>query len=220
VGLRLPHEFSGLPLGERLHVLLRQRTAPLERVARAVPIGKVADVGCGHGLLTLLLARSPERSVFAVDPDERKVRWARQALAGHANVTLAVGCIEELGAAHAGSFDAVVVCDVLYLLPPAQWPAFFRTARALLRPGGLLVLKEVEADRSWKHAKALAQEWVMVKLLRRTRSSGAVSLASRSRMTALLAEAGFGVERVESLGAGYTTPHVLYVARTPEGGAG
>jgi 2-polyprenyl-6-hydroxyphenyl methylase/3-demethylubiquinone-9 3-methyltransferase len=220
VGLRVPQEFSRLPLRERFHVLMRQVTAPLERVVSAVPMGKVADVGCGHGLLTAMLARSPSRSVVSVDPDERKVRWARMALAGRSNVTLAVGRIEDLAVEHEGSFDAVVVCDVLYLLPTAQWLAFLRTARELLRPGGVLVLKEVEADGSWKHGKALAQEWVMVRVLGRTQGSGALALAPRARMTALLEEAGFRVDRVEPLGKGFTTPHVLYVARALVEGAG
>ena len=48
--------FSHLPPAERFHVHARAASAPLEAVASRVPSGgAVADVGCGHGLLTALL---------------------------------------------------------------------------------------------------------------------------------------------------------------------
>lgn len=206
--------YSALPAAERFHVHARASSAPLLAVAARTPGGTVADIGCGHGLLSALLAvADPRRTVRGVDPDPRKVAWARQALAGLPNVRLAEGTVEETLATEApGAFDAAVVCDVLYLLPEAKWPAFLRTVHGLLKPGGRFLLKEVEGDGSWKHRKALAQEWVMVSLLGRTKASGGMALKPRAEMTRLLADAGFAVGEVVDLGRGYTTPHVLYVA--------
>jgi 2-polyprenyl-6-hydroxyphenyl methylase/3-demethylubiquinone-9 3-methyltransferase len=206
--------YSALPSAERFHVHARASSAPLLAVAARTPGGAVADIGCGHGLLSALLAvADPRRTVRGVDPDPRKVAWARQALAGLSSVRLSEGTVEETLAAEApGVFDAAVVCDVLYLLPEAKWPAFLRTVHGLLKPGGRFLLKEVEGDGSWKHRKALAQEWVMVSLLGRTKASGGMALKPRAEMTRLLADAGFSVGEVADLGRGYTTPHVLYVA--------
>ncbi|MBZ4394961.1 class I SAM-dependent methyltransferase [Myxococcus sp. MISCRS1] len=207
--------YSRLPAAERFHVHARASSAPLLAVVERMPAGgTVADIGCGHGLLSALLALSdPKREVHAVDPDPRKVGWAREALAGLPRVKLAEGTLEEvLAPALPGTCEAAVVCDVLYLLPEEKWPGFLRTARGLLRPGGRLLLKEVEGDGSWKHRKALAQEWVMVSLLGRTKASGGMVLKPRSAMRALLEDAGFTVREVVDLGRGYTTPHVLYVA--------
>ncbi|WP_164012900.1 class I SAM-dependent methyltransferase [Pyxidicoccus trucidator] len=206
--------YSVLPAAERFHVHARASSAPLLAVASRTPGGTVADIGCGHGLLSALLAvADPRRTVRGVDPDPRKVAWARQALAGLPNVQLAEGTVEETLATEApGTFDGAVVCDVLYLLPEAKWPAFLRTVHSLLKPGGRFLLKEVEGDGSWKHRKALAQEWVMVSLLGRTKASGGMALKPRAEMTRLLEDAGFAVGEVVDLGRGYTTPHVLYVA--------
>jgi cyclopropane fatty-acyl-phospholipid synthase-like methyltransferase len=206
--------YSALPGAERFHVHARASSAPLLAVASRTPGGTVADIGCGHGLLTALLALAdPRRTVRGVDPDPRKVAWARQALSGLPNVWLAEGTVEQTLATEApGTFDAAIVCDVLYLLPEAKWPAFLRTVHGLLKPGGRFLLKEVEGDGSWKHRKALAQEWVMVSLLGRTKASGGMALKPRAEMTRLLADAGFTVGEVADLGRGYTTPHVLYVA--------
>src|SRR4051812_17407510 len=71
--------FSELPLKERLFVRARDFSAPLGELARRAPSGFVADIGCGHGLLTTLLAQGrSDRRVLGVDPDARKIEWARR----------------------------------------------------------------------------------------------------------------------------------------------
>lgn len=205
--------YAHLPASERFHVHARASSAPLLAVASRVPSGTVADIGCGHGLLSAVMALAvPERRVLGVDLDERKVHWAKQALSGLPNVTLDVGSVEELSRTQPNTLDAVVVCDVLYLLPDEKWPGFLQSVRGLLKPGGRFLLKEVEGDRSWKHAKALAQEWVMVSLLGRTKASGGMVLKPRVDGVRLLRDAGFEVREVVGLGEGYTTPHLLYDA--------
>jgi len=211
--------FSHLPLSERFHVHARAFSAPLEAVASRVPAGgRVADVGCGHGLLSALLALGDSRRiVHGVDPDPRKIEWARGGPGRLPNVRAEVGTVESLAEQHAGQFDAVVVSDVLYLLPVERWPGFLREARRLLRPGGRLLLKEAEGDLSWKHLKCLAQEVVMVKLLGRTKAGGALVLQPREAMRALLRQAGFTPRETVELGEGYSTPHILYVAEATAG---
>jgi 2-polyprenyl-6-hydroxyphenyl methylase/3-demethylubiquinone-9 3-methyltransferase len=192
----------------------RAFSAPLEAVAAQVPSGgRVAEVGCGHGVLSGLLALGDSRRfVHGVDPDPRKIAWARRGPGTLPNTVFEEGSVESLAAQHAGQFDAVVVCDVLYLLPVERWPDFLRDASRLLRPGGRLLVKEAEGDGSWKHRKCLAQEWVMVTLLGRTKAGGALVLQPRSAVEAMLREAGLRLRDTMELGAGYSTPHILYVA--------
>lgn len=206
--------FDTLPLKERLFVRGRLASAPLREVARRAPNGRVVDIGCGHGLVVALLAEGrPERSVVGLDPDPRKIDWARASVGRLPNVRLEVGTVEALAAREPESFDAAVVCDVLYLLPRAQWRSFLGACRALLKPGGALLLKEAEADRSWRYYKCLAQERLMVQVLRRTRSSGALGFVPRAEMQLELAHAGFELDEVVGMAKGYTTPHVIFAAR-------
>lgn len=205
--------FRGLPLAERFHVRARDFSAPLRALAAKIPPGRIADIGCGHGLLTAYLAAGrPDRRVIAVDPDERKIAWARQVLGGLDNVELRVAQVEELSPELDGALDAAVVADVLYLLPVPAWGDFLSACRRLLRPGGVLLVKEVESRRSWKYLKILAQEHVMVKLLGRTHSSGGLNLRPRGFTELLLRERGFHVRRTVDLSSGYSTPHVLFEA--------
>ncbi|ATB31992.1 class I SAM-dependent methyltransferase [Melittangium boletus] len=206
--------FSHLPPAERFHVHARAFSAPLEAVAARVPPGgAVADVGCGHGLLTALLALGDSRRmVHGVDPDPRKVEWARKGPGLLPHVKVEEGGVDSLAQRLPGHFDAVAVCDVLYLLPVERWADFLRAARRLLRPGGRLLLKEAEGDGSWKHRKCLAQEWVMVTLLGRTKAGGDLVLQSRETVLGVLRDTGFLPRETVALGAGYSTPHILYVA--------
>jgi 2-polyprenyl-6-hydroxyphenyl methylase/3-demethylubiquinone-9 3-methyltransferase len=96
-----------------------------------------------------------------------------------------------------------------------MWPPFLAAARRLLRPGGRLVLKDAENDGSWRAAKALWQERLMVHVLRRTVSTGGIGFATRAELTRYLTDAGFVVDEITSHARGYSTPHVLFVAHAP-----
>ncbi len=150
--------------------------------------------------------------MVGIDPDERKIAWARRALALQPNVELHAETVEALAAERPGRFDAVAICDVLYLLPVERWGAFLATAARLLKPGGRLLLKEAEGDRSWKHYKCLAQELVTVKLVGKTKSSGGLQLRPRAFLEGLVHDAGLELRETVDLSRGFTTPHVLFVA--------
>jgi 2-polyprenyl-3-methyl-5-hydroxy-6-metoxy-1,4-benzoquinol methylase len=206
--------FDGLPLKERLFVRGRLATAPLEVLAARAEGTRLLDVGCGHGVLVALLAaESPARHVAGIDPDERKIEWARASVGRLPNVELRACTIEELAVERPAEFDTVLVADVLYLLAAAAWRPFLAAAHTLLRPGGRLVLKEAEDDGSWRVKKALFQEQLMVRMLRRTHSSGAVGFAPRATLETAVRAAGFAIEEIVPLARGYSTPHLLIVAR-------
>lgn len=205
--------FDDLPLKERLFVRARLFSAPLVEMANEVVGRQILDVGCGHGALVALIAVGfPDRDVTGLDPDVRKIDWARASIGRFPNVHLQAATVESFAVARPSSFDTIVVADVLYLLPPEAWNGFLRACRALLRPNGRLVLKEAEDDGSWRVSKTLLQEQLMVRVLRRTKESGSVGFQPRARLERALQETGFSVREIRPLSKGYTTPHVLFVA--------
>ena len=194
----------------------RMLSAPLERLAARAPAGRILDVGCGHGALAALLAVDrPDRRVVGIDPDDRKVAWARASVGRLPNVEIRAGTADALLPAEERAFDAVVVADVLYLLPIERWEAFLATLFRLLRPGGRLLLEEAEGDRSWRHLKWTLQELVMVRLFRRTRESGGLQIRPRAFTEGLLRRVGFEDVATTPMSAGYTTPHILIEGRRP-----
>jgi 2-polyprenyl-6-hydroxyphenyl methylase/3-demethylubiquinone-9 3-methyltransferase len=176
---------------------------------RAPSAGRLLEVGCGHGLFANAAALAhPGLEVLGIDPDPQKIRWAEATVDARANVRFRCQGLADVAER---DFDAVAVLDVLYLVPRAEWPPFLQGLRARLRPGGRLLLKDVEPRPRWKFYRCLAQETVSLRLLGITHGN-TFAFADRAEMEALLREAGFGEVRVAGLGAGYLTPHVLYEA--------
>jgi SAM-dependent methyltransferase len=102
---------------------------------------RVADIGCGHGAATLLMAERWPRSTFVgFDVDEPSVTVARlraAAAGAPANAQFRVGDAAGFGP---GPFDVVVFFDALHDLGnPA---AALRRAYDLLSPGGIVVAVE------------------------------------------------------------------------------
>ena len=99
---------------------------------------RVADLGCGTGTLSLLLAEAGY-AVDGVDSSRAMVRRARAKLAGRTGVSIEVGDAAQ-PTLTASAYDVVLCRHVLWALPSqaevlARW-------EALLAPGGRLVLVE------------------------------------------------------------------------------
>jgi len=194
----------------RAHTRIRAWTAPLGALAERTPErGRLLEVGCGHGLLANAAALlHPELHVLGIDPAAAKIEAAEATIGTRTNVRFRRERLEDL-VEH--DFDAVAVVDVLYLVPRAEWPAFLGCCRDVLRPGGRLLLKDVDKEPRWKFYRCLAQETLSVKLLGITLGN-AFAFASQDEMVALLKALGFADVRAVDLGRGYWTPHVLYEA--------
>src|SRR5260370_527925 len=66
--------FQPLPLAERWFVRARFWSAPLVELCSRAPGGTIADVGCGHGLVSPLLAIDrPARHVIPIAPNPPKI---------------------------------------------------------------------------------------------------------------------------------------------------
>lgn len=208
--------YRDAPLGVRAHVRVRWTTCPFRAVdAQLPPEGRVLEVGCGHGLFSLLAAvRSPARAVVGVDVDERKVAHARVAAArareSGARCDIVVAPPGELPA---GPWDAVVVVDVLYLLDTETQRDLVGRAARLLAPGGVLAVKEMDLFPPWKFRWNLAQETLAVRVLGITVGS-TMTFRSPAEIGGWMASAGLDVAQVP-LHKGYPHPHHLVVGRRP-----
>jgi len=211
--------FESLPTRERWFCRARLELAPLEAVAAKATGGDILDVGCGHGVLAaLLLHDHPDRRVVGIDPDIRKIGLANESIGKNEKAEFRAVTIDALAAERPESFDCVIIADVLCLIARRMWPPFLAAARRLIRPGGTLLVKDAEDDGSWRAAKSLWQERVMVHVLRRTVSTGGIGFATREELAGYVESAGFVVDDIESHARGYTAPHVLLTARAPASG--
>jgi SAM-dependent methyltransferase len=107
--------------------------------------GLVADVGCGHGVAAILLARAfPQASIYGYDFHERSIQVARQR-AAEAGLGDRIR-FEPLGATAypAGGFDLICLLDTLHDLGDPG--AALAHARKALAPDGAVLVVEPAAD--------------------------------------------------------------------------
>jgi 2-polyprenyl-6-hydroxyphenyl methylase/3-demethylubiquinone-9 3-methyltransferase len=99
---------------------------------------RVADVGCGGGLLSEALARAGA-AVTAIDLSTQVIEVARLHLhESNLQVDYRVQSSADLAAAEAGTFDAVCCMELVEHVPDAA--ALVRDLAALLKPGGCLFM--------------------------------------------------------------------------------
>ena len=221
-----------------MHV--RWWSAPFAPVAAALPAtGRILEIGCGHGLFAAYAALSePGRSVVGVDIDAAKIAHARDAArrfptpaatpagspgpagagpgepAGAATGSgRLVFAVARSGAVPPGPWDAVVVVDVLYLLPAREQRLLLTEAAAALAPGGRLVVKEMGDRPRWKVRWNTLQETLSVRVLRITAGSS-FDFVPPAVTAGWLRELGL-VTTAHRLDRHRLHPHHLLVARRP-----
>lgn len=200
----------------RLHQVGRSLLVPFHQLVNYLPErGVLLDLGCGHGLfLALAQQRRPALQLIGLDLSEAKIAAARQAFAasGSAIGQLAVMDIADLPE---GSVDVISMIDIMYLVPLGRWDGILKRCYDCLRPGGRLLLKEMDRSLSWKFALLCLEEGLAVKVLGLT-LGGKFAFPRREEIRSRLGAAGFAVEEIP-LHHGYPVPHHLWIGIKTEG---
>lgn len=207
---------AGAPLAVRAHCAVRAVTCPLDRVvAAAADAERVLEVGCGHGLLSSLLALArPGRRVVGIDIDGAKVAGAAALVAN----VIAQGASLEVHATDGaslptGGWDAIVLADVIYLLDAAAQEAMVQDCAAALVPGGRLIVKEMGTVPRWKVHWNRLQETLAVRVLRVTEGS-TINPPPPDAVRSWMEASGL-THRGVPIDAGYVHPHFLHVGTAP-----
>lgn len=203
---------GALPPFERAYALARflvLRPRLLSVVDDLLPEeGELLDLGCGFGLWTAYFgAMRPGRSLHGVDLSARRVELAARvaaALGVRARFDVGDARQAELGEGYAGAY----MLDVLHHVPREAHRALLRRVAASLRPGGVLVVKEITTERRAGLAFTWALDRAMVGL------DAPLSYRHHDDWRALLESLGFSV-RVVRVPDVLPFPHVVLCATKP-----
>jgi len=166
------------------------------------------DLGCGYGLfLALAKIANPKLHVIGLDLSEIKISAARRAFdASKYPVQLAVIDISDFPEQ---SVDVITIIDVLYLVPIDQWNGILRKCFECLKPGGRLLLKEMNRSITWKFVLLYFEETIAVKILGWTLGQS-FTFPEPEETRRYLEQAGFAVEEIP-LHRGHFAPHHLWI---------
>lgn len=149
----------------------RPYICPFDQLLPLIPRGSnVLDVGCGGGLLLFLLtACDPSARGTGIDVSPSSIGFAQQTLAANASDLQNRLSFLQMDATKpwpVETFDVVSLVDVLHHVPPGKQFDVLCEALSHVKPGGLLLYKDM-CDAPWALAAAnrahdllLAQQWI------------------------------------------------------------
>jgi ArsR family transcriptional regulator len=140
----------------------------------------VGDLGCGSGQTSATLAPFVER-VVAVDESSAMLEAARARVGHHPNVELRAGNLEDLPVVD-GALDMAVLSLVLHFV--VDPPAVLAEAARVLRPGGTLLVVDMEPHEREEYRTTMGHLWLGF---------------SGEQLGAWLADAGFAPPRIVPL---------------------
>jgi 2-polyprenyl-3-methyl-5-hydroxy-6-metoxy-1,4-benzoquinol methylase len=189
-------------------LILRQRF--LDEIGQYLPEeGAVLDLGCGFGLFSLYFAQIlPGARFHGVDLDGRRIAIATEAALrlGLANATYAVGDAGEFRATEVHA--AAYMLDIVHHVPPETVEPLLAELYKAVRPGGRLIVKDVDTQPAYKRWFTHALDLLMS-------PRGVIHYWPAGELQTLLQRIGFRVHRhlmVDVL----PYPHVLFVCQKPD----
>ncbi len=170
--------------------------------------GFIVELGCGQGLFSnLLKGVSPARRVLGVDIDARKIEVARRTIQGREGLRFEVS---DIVATPPPRCDAVVIVDVLYLLPFEAQEAVLRGAASAVSENAPVIVKAQERSIGPRYALTFAQEMMSVSL-GLTRGGRRLHFPSRDDALDMFRRSGLLANVVQMRRRPYTD--VVYLAR-------
>lgn len=185
-----------------LFTRIRFFTAPYASLVRHVPAqGVIIDVGCGYGIFSNLLALTgPGRRILGIDTDEFKMKYADRQLP---NTEFRVGDAMQMDTPLADCFMAIHVLH--HLTSYAAQDQFIRDCVGKLKPGGTLLICEVQPRPWWKLLLSYCADYMLY-------PGDGIHYRKPNELIAALEQHGLAIQ-VESSHHGCPFSHITYVAR-------
>ncbi len=203
------HSFRGAHRSALLWAGARMINAPLAALEDDLLSfkGRLLSVGCGFGVVERYLARrNPDLGIVGFELEEDRVQAAAATQATAGPVIVHRADVTELG--DVGRFDGALAMDVLHHLEPYAQVALLAALARLVRPGGLVLVKDIAATPRWQHAFNSFHDRLAV--------GDKTHCRTPADMCEILAGTGMRVEDWCRVGRFSPYPHYVIRARVPE----
>lgn len=204
-----------LPIKERLFMFFRYISAPFFAIEKLIPNNvRVLDVGCGHGLLELVLKNKfNNRSIVGIDPDKEKIMFAKRLSKTLKETIFYQNSIFQIKE-NDEKFDYIVMFDVDYLLNNKEKVKIFKKVKKLLNKNGIFILKTVIKNKSLGYYLGYLQELITVFLFKKTFTRDKkFNFLSISEYREVLKDSGFKIKKEDKLKTIFYHPHYFFIAK-------
>jgi 1-acyl-sn-glycerol-3-phosphate acyltransferase len=190
----------------RVKISLEKNYAPFHDLLPGK--GTILDLGCGYGFLCYMLQfLAPEREIIGVDYDEEKIEVAQNGYAKTDRLTFHCADVTKF---ELGKYDGIIISDVLHYLPYEAQEQLVERSIDALNLGGILLIREGNADLKDRHKGTQLTEFFSVKVLRFNKSTNALNFLSGESIKKIAARKGLVAEIADD--AKYTS-NVIFVIR-------
>jgi SAM-dependent methyltransferase len=208
--VRTARSYRGASAWMRAYVAARICVAPLAVIGQelAEVRGRVLSLGCGAAVIERYVAElNPEVEVHGFDLDDRNIEVIERTRTRCPRVSVERHDITQLDQPPINS--AVLLSDVLHHLPPASHLALARAVEHALAPGGICVIKDLDAGPRWKNRWNRVHDRIVA-------GPEPIHCRPLDEMTALFGRVGLDVKRSERIDGPWTPyAHYLITLRKP-----
>lgn len=207
---RVVRSYQRASLGTRAFVVARFVVAPTGRLAdefRGLD-GSVLSLASGLSMLERYLAEiGPDLTFEGIDLDPAKVALIAATQDRSPRVTLTLGDATALD--RPARYDVVLVCDALHHFPSDRHAEVARAIAAALRPGGIVLVKDLDAGPAWKYRWNRLHDRIVA-------GPEPICCRTPTDMATLFTAAGLEVEQARRIDHRFTPyAHYLLRARKP-----
>lgn len=171
--------------------------------------GKILDLGCGYGFMAYMLywASQNKRQITGVDYDEEKIETANHCFSKTDDLQFIQADITKF---ELEKYDGITIMDVLHYLKPEQQVDIIEKAIDALLPGGILIVRDGDADMKEKHKGTKLTELFSTKIFSFNKTQNDLHFLSGMMIESLAMKHGLGFERID---ATKYTSNVVWVMR-------
>lgn len=171
--------------------------------------GNFLDLGCGYGFMsyTLHWASQGAREFTGVDYDEEKIEIAQHCFSRNEAVQFMNADISKF---EMEQYNGIIISDVLHYLKPALQKEVIENAINHLLPGGVLVIRDGDADLKQKHKGTKLTEIFSTKIFSFNKTENELYFLSGKMIEAIANESGLQFQCINN--AKYTS-NVVWVMR-------
>ena len=173
--------------------------------------GTVLDAGCGYGFMSYILywSSQEQRKMIAFDYDEEKIDTANHCFDKTEDINFYQADITQF---EFKQYDGIVMSDVLHYIHPKQQTEVIIKAINSLLPGGVLLIRDGDADIKNKIKGTKLTEFLSTKIFTFNKSNQPLYYISGATIHQIAQTLGVKIECIND--AKYTS-NVLWVIKKP-----